>query len=275
MSASEPGLDIHELIHDAGKGVLGVRFLGEEMLMELEEAADAESGSSPERDFMKRRLKLIVGYSDLYAMTIGNLRSAHLGAPLAVESPQFVDLGALIDDACFLFDHIGRNSRNIACRVLSSDAVHIYGKETDLRRAVLNVLDNALKYSFHPKPGERGRHIAVSATRWQERGAAITVRNFGNGILSTERVNVLRARERGQLAILDEKPGTGLGLHEVARVAMEHGGTVMIESRPAPRTMSETDFLELLRKDPRAARAVPWTTTITLRIVGLREKGVR
>jgi two-component system, OmpR family, sensor histidine kinase SenX3 len=100
----------------------------------------------------------------------------------------------------------------------------VLGDERQLVSAVVNLLDNAIKYS------EAGSVVELDAggdRRW----VVITVRDQGIGIPAKdlERVferfyRVDRARSRGT-------GGTGLGLSIVRHVATNHGGTVEVASR--------------------------------------------
>jgi two-component system phosphate regulon sensor histidine kinase PhoR len=94
-----------------------------------------------------------------------------------------------------------------------------------LEQAVVNLLDNAVKYS---EPGKTVR-IAASA---DEKEAVIRVTDEGCGIESEHlprlferfyRVDKSRSRKLG---------GTGLGLAIVKHIVQAHGGGVSVESQP-------------------------------------------
>jgi signal transduction histidine kinase len=101
----------------------------------------------------------------------------------------------------------------------------VFGNVTQLRQAVSNLVDNAIKYT--PEEGQ----IDVTFV-YQDHRLHIRVRDTGYGI-SKERQERLferfyRAREPGT----DHIPGTGLGLSLVKVVVERHGGEVWFESEP-------------------------------------------
>jgi two-component system sensor histidine kinase ChvG len=97
----------------------------------------------------------------------------------------------------------------------------IRGREADLETALLNLLDNALRYSPPESPVEvcvRGR--AGSAE------LSISVTDFGAGIAPE---NLPRIFDRF-FTTDAEGEGTGLGLAIVKSVVESHGGTIQVEA---------------------------------------------
>ncbi len=92
-----------------------------------------------------------------------------------------------------------------------------------LERAVVNLVDNAIKYS--PEGGQ----VTVSAARG-ERGLAITVRDSGCGISAEHLPRIFERFYRVDRARSRDLGGTGLGLAIVKHVAQAHGGAVTVES---------------------------------------------
>jgi two-component system phosphate regulon sensor histidine kinase PhoR len=106
-----------------------------------------------------------------------------------------------------------------------SEDMNVKANAPLLEQALVNLIDNAIKYS------PDGAHVRVSAT--QDNGAtAISVADDGCGIAEGHvgrlferfyRVDKARSRQLG---------GTGLGLAIVKHIALAHGGRVSVESRP-------------------------------------------
>jgi two-component system sensor histidine kinase MprB len=95
---------------------------------------------------------------------------------------------------------------------------YVRGEAAALERAVVNVLDNAVKFS------PPGGAVEVSL-----RAGALTVRDHGPGIPEEELPHVFERFWRSSSA--RALPGSGLGLSIVARTAARTGGTA--ELRPA------------------------------------------
>ena len=94
-----------------------------------------------------------------------------------------------------------------------------------LEQAVLNLLDNAIKYS------EPERKITVEASR-SETEVLIRVRDQGWGIEKEHLPRIFERFYRVDKGRSRKLGGTGLGLSIVKHIALAHGGEVKVESRP-------------------------------------------
>jgi two-component system sensor histidine kinase MprB len=97
----------------------------------------------------------------------------------------------------------------------------VYGDAGGLARAVLNLLDNAAKWS---PPGGR---VVVRLTQVDPLHAELVVADFGPGIPPQERRLVFERFYRSTSA--RAMPGSGLGLAIVKQVVVKHGGTLRVE----------------------------------------------
>ncbi|MBA2449054.1 MAG: GAF domain-containing protein [Chloroflexi bacterium] len=97
-----------------------------------------------------------------------------------------------------------------------------------LERALVNLLNNAVKYS--PDGGEV--RITLAAERDAEGVAwsVLTVRDEGVGIPATELPRIFERFHRSA-NVRDRIPGTGIGLADVRQTVEQHGGTVMVTSQ--------------------------------------------
>ena len=93
-----------------------------------------------------------------------------------------------------------------------------------LSRAVLNVLDNAAKWS----PG--GHHVEVRLRQTAVNVAVLTVADAGPGIPAEDRELVFERFYRSAAA--RSMPGSGLGLAIVRQVVERIGGTVTAAQSP-------------------------------------------
>ena len=115
----------------------------------------------------------------------------------------------------------------------------ITGDARQLRRALTNLLDNAIKFS------QRGGSIVVM-TGNRENDIFIKVRDKGQGISSDDLPYIFDAFHRGRVGAKIE--GFGLGLAAVKAIAEAHGGRVHVESDPENGT-TFTVFLPLNQKE--------------------------
>lgn len=100
--------------------------------------------------------------------------------------------------------------------------VHLFvlGHAEDLRTAILNLLDNAVKYSPH------GVHIRCRFFIERYTFAVLSVADTGLGLPSHELKRVFRRFYRAEASDRAKIKGTGLGLFLVHTIARQHGGTV-------------------------------------------------
>lgn len=98
----------------------------------------------------------------------------------------------------------------------------ISADKTMLRRAVMNLIDNAVKYT------PTGGRIAVTAWRTADGRAAIAVSDSGPGIPADQRERIFDRFVRLEKDRSRESGGTGLGLSIVQWVMRMHHGTVRV-----------------------------------------------
>lgn len=100
-----------------------------------------------------------------------------------------------------------------------------------IRRTFHNVLSNAIKYSYHGSGV--ARNIRIEAHRFDAHGRmwAVSLQNYGIGILPAELSDVFKPGVRGALAVEDNRTGAGLGLSDVSAVMRLHGGKAKIASQ--------------------------------------------
>jgi signal transduction histidine kinase len=96
--------------------------------------------------------------------------------------------------------------------------VHVRGSQEDLRTAVSNILDNAVKYS--------GDHVDVQVRLEASDGKRVVlkVRDQGIGIHPDDLKRIFRRFHRVTPRSLTQVKGTGLGLFIVKSIAKKHGG---------------------------------------------------
>jgi two-component system sensor histidine kinase SenX3 len=100
----------------------------------------------------------------------------------------------------------------------------VVGDLDELKAAVSNLLDNAIKYSGNPVA------VQVELAKVDSRQVAIRVTDQGVGISGPELKRIFKRFYRIPGAVATRVKGTGLGLFIVRSVAEKHGGRAYAES---------------------------------------------
>ena len=108
---------------------------------------------------------------------------------------------------------------------LPDGPVRVMADPDAVRQALLNLVDNAVKY------GGKRKRVAVRLAATGD-GAEISVRDNGIGIPAADRDRIFEAFYRSPEAVRHDPKGVGLGLMIVKHVMDAHGGAVEVESEP-------------------------------------------
>ncbi len=102
--------------------------------------------------------------------------------------------------------------------------VTIMGDPDEVRAAVSNLVDNAVKYSGSAV------HVLVETEAIEDRFVSVRVRDQGPGIAKIELKQIFKRFYRVPGPLATRVKGTGLGLFIVKSVAKRHGGRAWAES---------------------------------------------
>ncbi len=121
----------------------------------------------------------------------------------------------------------------VDCRAaVDADALH---------QALLNLLDNALKYS----PADTSVKVTVvDAAGW----TSVYVDDAGSGIPTDQRERVIEAYYRLPRDRDSATPGTGIGLSVVLDIARRYGGRLSFEQSPAGGTRAKLAFPTVVQR---------------------------
>jgi signal transduction histidine kinase len=100
----------------------------------------------------------------------------------------------------------------------------VRGSGLHLRRVILNLADNAIRYS----PPASTVHLSVTETPSE---AAITVRDQGCGIGDEDLLHIFEPFYRADPARARDTGGSGLGLAIAEQIVRAHGGQIRVASR--------------------------------------------
>ena len=200
-----------------------------------------------EIDSVKRQefYRIMVADTDRLLGTIEQvLRAGRMGAKLRRASRAPVDLSSIVRDCLELArtsHHLPEEALTYRESLANGSAPCVLGDEDELKAAVSNLVDNAIKYS--------GPHVQVAVELEQPEAAHATlrVRDRGVGILAGERKRIFKRFYRSPGADAIRVKGAGLGLFIVRSVIRRHGGKVFAESEGAGRGSTFTVQLPVLR----------------------------
>lgn len=134
------------------------------------------------------------------------------------ETVRPIDINALLQSLAADAQLLGRN---VAVEGLA--AAPYRGRLSALRRALQNLIDNAIKY---------GQNAAI---RIEDDSTALQliVEDSGPGIAPEELGRIVEPYYRPDVARRSDTGGTGLGLSIVRDIALMHGGELQLANRPA------------------------------------------
>lgn len=189
---------------------------------------------------------LMLSDADRLTMTVEQvLRAGRAGDKRAGKEKSEVDFRQVVKDsieAARVRHHLQSEVIRYEEMSTSGAALTVRGNPEDLRSAVFNLLDNAVKYS-----GNR-IDIRVSLDGHDARQIVLRVQDHGVGIPANDMKRIFRRFYRVPHRSLAHVKGTGLGLFIVRAIAHKHGGRVFATSEGEGKGTTVT--LELPRSKP-------------------------
>ncbi len=134
-----------------------------------------------------------------------------------------VDMRPLIEETCGAIALLAEE-KHVRFEVIPSEGpIFLTGREPALRRMLIALLDNALKYT---PPGG-----AISVTAQRANGTVqLSVRDTGIGIADTELPHIFERFFRADPSRNRDSGGHGLGLAIAQTIARHHNGVIVAES---------------------------------------------
>lgn len=158
--------------------------------------------------------KIVAGLSTITHLEAGEAR---------LDSSEF-DLSELTAATCEQMAPLGED-KGVSIRCESKGALEIIGDRPRMKQVVVNLLDNAIKYS------PAGKEVVVSAAR-EDGDAVLKVEDSGSGISEESLPHIFEAFYRSDDPRTRQIHGVGLGLSIVQSICLSHRGLVRAENRP-------------------------------------------
>jgi signal transduction histidine kinase len=155
--------------------------------------------------------------------TINNVLNAAMYTDRPVVDPQTLDLARLVQRSISLTRTRHQLSHE-AIRYEGPDSLSVRGDATGLETAVLNLLDNAVKYS------KERVDVEVMLASDGDGQACLRVRDQGIGMTRAHLRFVFNRFYRIGAEVRRSRTGTGLGLFIVRSVVKGHRGTISADS---------------------------------------------
>jgi signal transduction histidine kinase len=222
-------------------------------LTRLRNKAEAALREGQGEQARKEALETTLAESDQLIKTFNALlmiARAEAGTPSGAFSD--IDLSAVVADVAELYGPLAEDE-GITLRSDVTDGLHVKGNRELLGQALVNLIENAVKY-YEPQPGKDG--LITVGVRRDEGRVRIEVADNGPGIPLEDRKRVLERFVR--LEKSRTEPGSGLGLSLVAAVARLHHGDFRLEDNaPGVRAVMELPAVSEGAPPSRSSTTVP------------------
>jgi two-component system, OmpR family, phosphate regulon sensor histidine kinase PhoR len=184
-------------------------------------------GAIKEPDNAKKFMKIITKHSDRLNSLVHDILSlSSLELKTGAEERDFANfkIASIINTACEICQERA-NNKDIKFKVsLEDKTCQIEGDCQLLEQVLINLIDNAIKYS------EQGEKIEINAAR-KDGFVEIKVIDHGSGIAPIHLPRLFERFYRIDKARSRKLGGTGLGLAIVKHITQLHKGSISVESK--------------------------------------------
>ena len=177
-----------------------------------------------DEDRRKEFYRIMLEDSDRLLSTIEQvLRTGRVGSTSQKLNLSRVEIAELVA-RCVARSRTMHHASPEALQYRPGPPVTVLGDADEVTAAVLNLIDNAIKYS-----GKEVR-VTVETARADDKNVEVRVKDAGAGIPKDELKRVFKRFYRVPGPLASRVKGTGLGLYIVRSVAKRHAGRVWAES---------------------------------------------
>lgn len=169
---------------------------------------------------------IMLADSDRLLQTVEQVLRAGRTADRRRIDASIIDLGQMVRE-CLDLTRIQYNLDKDALQyteTLDEGQARVAAEPEELRAAVSNLLDNAIKYS------DREVRVSVEVTTLDHKRVAVRIKDRGIGIQAGQLKRIFKRFYRVQGGLMRRVKGTGLGLFIVRSIVEKHGGRVFAES---------------------------------------------
>jgi len=190
----------------------------------IQSAAEYALRRDRDRSELLEALRQILREARRTVWTLNHLLAlARYDANVNTFEPAIVDLKATVDELRPNVEALAAGKDQNIRFAVPPQALEVVGDADSLRRLVLILVDNAVKYT--------PPHGSISIGLGEEDGAAVlTVRDTGIGISAEDIPHVFERFWRADKVRSRELGGAGLGLSLARSIADQHGATITVES---------------------------------------------
>jgi signal transduction histidine kinase len=227
------GCLITELQHQLGQPLQVLRGWCEDRLRNLNKLGVDYN------ELLNLNRSLIRGFDLVHEVRNNLAIYAKISQPLDASEMNKVWLKKVISKCCELMQP---EAERKGCRIeySLSHVKPIWGNPAFLRSAVINLLDNAIKYSY------KDRQIVVDLQEDRRGIIKLLVGNYGVGIPEPDMKRIFQPYFRSKVP--DEegaRPGSGIGLAIVWHgIVVGHAGKILVTSDPARNIVSDLSTAE-------------------------------
>jgi signal transduction histidine kinase len=225
VSVNEMLERLEEPVHTAHRFAANVSHELQTPLAAMRFAIEAAQRSNRPADKYQEIADDLLSEVDRLSTLIRDLRLlAIAGAGQLVLQPEHFDLGELVEQCCEIARAVADgldieiDDRTVSGCIMAGSALH-------LRRVILNLTDNAIRYS---PPGSAVR-VRMA---WDKGLATISVSDCGCGIRPEDRPRIFEPFFRTDRARARDTGGSGLGLAIADQIVRAHNGWIAVESEP-------------------------------------------
>ena len=161
-------------------------------------------------------------------------------------SSEVIDVHEVVTEAVGRSQELAKK-RQVSLIVARTSSAYIVGDRWQLADAISNLVQNAINYS-----DERARVTLsiLQVTDDGDRFVEIKVSDNGIGIKPEEQERIFERFYRVDYGRSRDAGGTGLGLSIVRHIAMAHGGSIRVWSRPGQGSTFTLRIPAFLGPDP-------------------------